>query len=90
MEPDVPMPWTTVVLVLWVVLLAPWLPLTLMSGMAFDAGYTVHAYVFIWSLLTYPITVLIAAAFRKKVQTLVLLPCLNVAAFLIAGIPAYR
>src|ERR1700733_10911356 len=85
MEHSIPARWTTVVLGIWLVLLLPWLPMTLLSGMAFDAGYTIHAYAFVWSLLTYPIAVLVAAVFKRRMQALVLLPCLNVVAFLISG-----
>jgi len=53
------------------------------SGMAFDGGYTLAAYVFVWSVLTYPVAVLIAAIFRRKVQWLVLLPCINIVAALL-------
>jgi len=69
----------------WGVLLTPWAPFAMLSGMAFDGGHTIHAYVFVWSLLTYPVALLIAAIFRRKMALLVLLPCLNIFAFLISG-----
>jgi hypothetical protein len=45
--------------------------------MAFDGGYTLDAYVFFWSVASYPVTVAIAAFTRKKVPELVFLPLLN-------------
>jgi hypothetical protein len=77
--------WVTTLLVFWCVLLLPWLPFALMSGMAFDAGYTMHAYVFFWSVWTYPVAIAIAAFLRRRMQLLALLPCVNVVAFLISG-----
>jgi hypothetical protein len=65
--------------VFWVVLLIPWLLVGPLSGMAFDAGYTAEAYAFVWSVWTYPITVGVAAVFRRWVPWIVLLPLLNVA-----------
>ncbi len=67
------------VFVFWLVLLFPWLLFAPLSGMAFDAGPTAEAYTFFWSVWTYPITVGIAAVFRRWVPWLVLLPLLNVA-----------
>ena len=78
-----PAVWTTVVLGFWIILLLPWILLALMSGMAFDAGYTVEAYTTVACILTYPITVLTAGILRKKKAILVLLPCLN---FLVMGL----
>jgi hypothetical protein len=65
------------VLIFWIVLLIPWLIIAPLSGMAFDGGDTAGAYAFFWSVLTYPITVGIAAVFRKRVPWMILLPLLN-------------
>lgn len=75
--------WTKALLGVWAILLIPWGPLAMTSGMAFDGGYTLAANVFVWSVLTYPVAVLIAAIFRRKVQWLVLLPCINIVAALL-------
>jgi len=56
--------WVTTLLRFWGILLLPWLPLALMSGLAFDAGYTMHADVFFWSVWTYPVAILIVAFFK--------------------------
>jgi len=44
-----------ILLPIWIILLVPWIPFAAFSGMAFDGGYTWRAYVFFWSVLTYPI-----------------------------------
>lgn len=77
--------WTTVALVIWCILLVPWVPFALLSGMAFDAGYTINAYIFVCSLLTYPVAILAAALGRRKKAFLALLPCVNLVGFLISG-----
>ena len=64
-------------LAFWCILLLPWLLVAPLSGMAFDGGYTAEAYVFVWSVWTFPITVIIAAVFRKWVPWITLLPILN-------------
>jgi hypothetical protein len=68
--------------VLWLVLLAPWLFLAPLALMAFDAGPTSEAYVFVYSIWTYPVAVGIVAIFRKKIPGIVLLPSLNILALL--------
>jgi hypothetical protein len=85
METKTTEPWVFALLIVWVVLFVPWAPFALLSGMAFDAGPSIHAYVFFWSLWTYPFVVLTAVLLRRKVPMLVILPCLNFIAFLISG-----
>jgi len=51
-----------------------------LSGMAFDGGATAEAYVFFWSTITYPVSVALAALFRKWHPYAVILPFLNFAA----------
>ena len=53
--------------------------------MAFDAGYTMQAYVFAASVYSYPIVVLIAVAFYDRSDLLVLLPFLNFLGIFISG-----
>jgi hypothetical protein len=62
---------------LWVILLIPCIPFIPLSAMAFDAGYTLDAYLVFWSVASYPVTVGIAALTRKKVPGMVFLPLLN-------------
>ena len=64
-------------LIIWVVLIIPWFLWAGLSGMAFDGGYTAEAYTFVWSVWTYPISVLIAAVLRRWRPEFVLLPILN-------------
>jgi len=67
-----------ILFVIWVILLLPWLPFFLASGMAFDGGPTLRAYVFVGSLWTYPVSVVIVANFRQQKPLLALLPVLNI------------
>jgi hypothetical protein len=75
-----------IVLVIWAVLLIPWLPFAALSGLAFDGGPTLAAYVIVWALLTYPVSLLIAWLLRKKAPFLVFLPCVNVILFCLSGL----
>ena len=78
--------WATLfVLILWLFLLLPWLWLCPASGMAFDPGPSVEAYILMISICTYPIPVVVAAIYRKKVPAIVFLPLLNVAVLTACG-----
>lgn len=70
-----------VLFVLWLLLLLPWIVIAPLSGMMFDAPPTIGVYVLFWTILTYPVPVIIAAVLRKKVPAIVLLPLLNFAVF---------
>ena len=76
--------WTKSLLMVWAFLLVPWAVPAMASSVAFEDGHTIGAYVFVGSVLTYPISVLIAAIFRRKVQWLIFLPCVNIVAALFA------
>ena len=65
-------------LIIWCILLVPWFPVAMLAGLAFDGGRTWHAYVFVWSVWVYPVTLLIAFIFRRRVPSLSLLPILSV------------
>ncbi|MCU1286356.1 MAG: hypothetical protein JWO13_2706 [Acidobacteriales bacterium] len=65
------------VLTLWVLLLVPWLLMLPISGMAFDAGPTRAAYIFVCSFWTYPVAVFLAAVFKRKTPLIVALPLVN-------------
>src|ERR1700722_9124853 len=58
--------------------LMPWLPfLTLMgTGMAFEAGYTFDAYLFVVQVWMYPALVGVAYLFRRRKPALIWLPML--------------
>jgi len=86
MDAETTKPWVFRLLVVWAFLLVPWAPFFLFSGMAFDAGPSIHAYVFVGSVWTYPFVLLTAALLRRKVPLLVVLPCLNLLGFLISGL----
>jgi hypothetical protein len=70
---------TKKVFIAWLVLLVPWLIFAPLSEMAFDAGYTSATYGFVWSVWTYPVTVIIVAIFRRWIPWIVLLPIVNFA-----------
>jgi hypothetical protein len=53
-------------------------------GMAFDAPPTTGVYVGVWAVWSYPASVLIAWALKRKKPVMVLFPCVNAAAFLAA------
>jgi hypothetical protein len=71
--------------VLWFFLLVPWLPLAMVSLMAFDAGPTFGVYLFVWSIWTYPVSVGIAWLFRSRVIVAPLLPFVNIVFCLVSG-----
>jgi len=67
-------------LIFWFILLVPWMLFGPLSAMAFDGGATAEAYMFFWSTITYPVSVVLAAVFRRWFPYAVLLPVLNFAA----------
>jgi hypothetical protein len=71
---------TRALLIFWLILLVPWMVVWPLSGMAFDGGATAQAYVFFWSALTYPVSVALAAFFRRWFPYAVILPVVNFAA----------
>ena len=72
-------------LVVWWLLLIPWLPFASVCGMAFDGGHKTGAYIFVWSTLTYPVALAIAMLSRQKSPELVVLPLFNIAGFFLGG-----
>ena len=68
-----------------IVLLLPWRfygPASLMAG---DGPPSLKVDIFIWSGLTYPLSVVIAAIFIKRAPLIAILPWLHIAVWLIAG-----
>ncbi len=68
----------TVLLGFWSALLIVWFPFAMLSGMAFDGGYTSAAYRFVWSVWTYPVSLTIGILLRRRVPLFSLLPLLNI------------
>jgi len=64
-------------LVLWLVSLAPWLVMAGLAVMAFDAGITWQASIFVAIIWTYPISVVIAL-FGLKWPRLIWAPALHI------------
>jgi hypothetical protein len=46
------------------------------TGMAFEGGYTMDAYLFVFAAWTYPVLVGVAYVFRRRKPVLVWLPAL--------------
>jgi hypothetical protein len=61
----------------WCLLLLPWIIIAPLSGMAFDAGYTTEAYIFVWSVWTYPIILGLSVFLKRKAPVLAFLPAAN-------------
>ena len=59
------------------VLLVPWAPIAMLSGLAFDAGPRFSAYAFVGSVYTYPILLGIAFYYRRRRPGLLWLPTLT-------------
>jgi hypothetical protein len=53
-------------------------------GLVFDGGVTWSAYLAVWSVWTYPLTVIAGAVLKKTAPAFILLPFLNVLGLVIA------
>jgi len=71
------LPATRELFIVWLILLVPWMLFGPLSAMAFDGGDTAEAYVFFWSSITYPVSVVLAALFRRWSPHSIFLPVLN-------------
>lgn len=69
---------------IWNILLLPWVVMAPLLGMAFDAPPTPSIYLGVWSIWLYPLSVGIVWMFRKKYALIILFPCVNIVAFLVA------
>ena len=78
-------PWVKAMLTLWTVTLPVTLVFAMLSGMAADAGNHWWVDLFIWSAVTYPLSIIVAFLFRRKRPILALLPCINIALWFFAG-----
>jgi hypothetical protein len=54
--------------------------------MAFDAGDRPEAYAVVWSVWTYPVTLIIVMVLRRSVPWIFLLPIVNFAGCLAGGL----
>lgn len=77
--------WVRSLVIVWLVLLIPWVPFSLLMGMAFDAGYTVEAYTAVAAVWSYPIVLLAALFLCRKRKSMVLLPILSIAICILSG-----
>jgi hypothetical protein len=69
-----------------VFLLIPWVPMLFVSGMAFDAGNTIEAYVYITFFLSYPVTVIIAALMKERKPAFAFLPLASICGVLTSAL----
>jgi hypothetical protein len=69
----------------WVVTLPLTLVFAALSGMAGEGGYNLQACILIGSAFTYPVSIVLAFSFSRRVPRLVFLPCLNIILWLVAG-----
>jgi hypothetical protein len=76
----------TVMLIVWCVLAIPWFPFAVLAGLAFDGGYTLGAYVFVWSWQSYPFLLAIAFFCRRRRPQLIWLPALSIVAVAVSVI----
>jgi hypothetical protein len=72
-------------MVFWVLLLVPWFFVWGLFGMVSDAGPSFLAYLFVASVWSYPVSVVLAATLRDRKPIMVFLPCLNGLGFLFAA-----
>lgn len=72
--------------VVWFAFLLLWLTLAPVSvGMAFEGGYCWRAYLFAWSIGTYPLSLIVAFSLRRAAPFMVWLPLINIAGYLLGG-----
>ena len=71
--------------VIWLALLIPWAAIAPLSGMAFDAGNCWRVYLYVWSMLTYPIGLILAWTLRRVAPLMIWLPVINVIGVLAGG-----
>ena len=74
-----------VLMVVWFVLLVPWLPVAFLIGFIADGRTNTCVYKMIWSTWLYPVAVVFAAKFREAIPWLVLLPLSNLAIFILGA-----
>ncbi len=70
---------------IWKILLLPWIVLAPLLGMVADSPASLSTYVGLWSVWSYPISVLTVWIFRKRYPRIVLFPCINFVVFLFSS-----
>jgi hypothetical protein len=70
----------------WLFLLLPWMLIAPMSGLAFDGGRTTEAYIFLWSIWTYPVVLIIALILKRWVPSMMFRPLLNILGFVVSAL----
>jgi hypothetical protein len=75
-----------VLLFIWIILLIPWLVMAPLSGMAFDGGNTIWAWLAVVSIWSYGPLVFLAFKLLDRSRKAVLLPLISIAAFTLPGL----
>ena len=70
--------------IVWLILLLPWIAVAPMSALAFDGPHTLSIYIGVGAIWSYPLSVGVVWAFRKKNPAASLFPCMNFVVFTIA------
>jgi hypothetical protein len=71
--------------VVWLAFLLGWMTLLPLSGMAFEGGHCWSAYLYAWSIWTYPLSLILAFSLRRVAPFMVWFPLINVVGFLLGG-----
>jgi hypothetical protein len=79
------LPWVKWILVVWLVTFPVTLPVIPGSWLAAGSEDCWHVWLFVWSALTYPMSVGFAWFFRRRCPPLVLVPCVNLVLWGFAG-----
>jgi hypothetical protein len=74
------------VFIVWVALVIPWAAIAPLSEMAFDGGRCWSAYLYVWSVLTYPICLIVAWTLRRVAPFMMWLPLFNLIGFFVGGL----
>jgi hypothetical protein len=77
--------WAKGVLTVWLLTLPVTIVFAALSGMASEGGYNWRVYIFMGAAFTYPVSIILAFIFRRRVPLLVFLPCLNIIVWFVTG-----
>ena len=75
-----------VLLFVWIILLIPWVVIAPLSGMAFDGGNTIGAWLAVVSIWSYGPLLFLAFKLLDRSRKAVLLPLVSLAAIFLPGL----
>jgi hypothetical protein len=70
--------------IVWLILLLPWIVMAPFVALLFDGPHTLSIYIGAWSIWSYPLSVGVVWAFRKKNPAAALFPLMNFLVFTVA------